>query len=88
MLAKCSQEAVMATITIRKVDEALRERLGLRARLNNRSLEAEVRAILSEAAPPHAELMAGLRDFQARMRAKHGVLPDSTPLIRQMRDEE
>jgi plasmid stability protein len=78
----------MATITVRKIDEALRARLGLRARINNRSLEAEVREILSEAAPPHADLMAGLRDFHARMRAKHGILPDSTPLIRQMRDEE
>jgi plasmid stability protein len=78
----------MATITIRKIDEALRERLGLRAQLNNRSLEAEVREILNEAAPPHADLMADLRNFHARMRAKHGTLRDSTPIIRQIRDEE
>jgi antitoxin FitA len=38
----------MATLTIRKLDDGVYERLGERARRNKRSLEAEVRVILEE----------------------------------------
>ncbi len=38
----------MATLTIRDLDEELRTRLRLRAASHGRSMEAEVRAILSE----------------------------------------
>jgi len=81
----------MATLTVRKLDDDLHERLRALARANNRSLEAEVRTILEQAAPPKrdfAEVMKELRAHHARMRAKYGVLSDSTPIIRQMRDEE
>jgi hypothetical protein len=78
----------MASLSIRKLDDRLYERLGLSAKRNNRSLEAEVREILSNALPAHATLMNDLRNYHARMRATHGELPDSTPLIRAMRDEE
>ena len=40
----------MATLTIRNVDAAVKERLRVRAARHGRSMEAEVRAILSEAA--------------------------------------
>ncbi|MEK6540759.1 MAG: hypothetical protein AABZ45_01425 [Pseudomonadota bacterium] len=78
----------MATITVRKVDDDLYSRLGNRAAQNSRSLEAEVRAILAASIPTTAEIAHELADFHGRMRKKHGLLPDSTPLIRQMRDEE
>lgn len=40
----------MATLTIRKLDDAIYRRLGERARRNKRSLEAEARVILEEQA--------------------------------------
>lgn len=78
----------MATLTIRQLDDAVYERLKARARENNRSLEAEVRTILDERTRSRADTIARLRAFQDRMIAKYGYLPDSTDLIRQMRDEE
>ena len=39
----------MATLTIRNVDAAVKERLRLRAARHGRSMEAEARTILSEA---------------------------------------
>jgi len=39
----------MATLTIRNVDAAVKERLRVRAARHSRSMEAEVRTILSEA---------------------------------------
>jgi antitoxin FitA len=42
-------ETEMATLTIRNVDAALKERLRVRAARHGRSMEAEVRTILGEA---------------------------------------
>lgn len=39
----------MATVTVRGLDEEVRRRLKIRAATNNRSMEAEARAILTEA---------------------------------------
>jgi plasmid stability protein len=39
----------MAALSIRDLDDAVRERLRIRAAHNHRSMEAEVRAILTEA---------------------------------------
>jgi plasmid stability protein len=78
----------MATLTIRSLDDALYGRLRQRAKANRRSLEAEVREILSENAPPHDALIEDLVAFHKEMAAKHGHLPDSVGLIRKMRDEE
>jgi plasmid stability protein len=41
----------MATITIRNLDEKVKRGLQVRAALNGRSMEAEARAILTEARP-------------------------------------
>ena len=38
----------MATITIRNLDETVKRRLQVRAALNGRSMEAEVREVLSD----------------------------------------
>ena len=46
----------MASLTIRKLDDAIRDRLRLRAAENGRSVEDEVRVILREAADPHSAL--------------------------------
>lgn len=78
----------MATLTIRRLDDQVYERLRDRARANDRSLEAEVREILAEKTRNIDVLVDELVAFQEAMVAKHGHLPDSTELIRQMRDEE
>ncbi|MBM3530507.1 MAG: plasmid stabilization protein, partial [Alphaproteobacteria bacterium] len=45
----------MASLTIRRLDEALKRRLRLRAARHGRSVEDEVRTILREAAQGGAE---------------------------------
>jgi plasmid stability protein len=53
----------MATLTIRNVDERVKRRLQVRAALNGRSMEAELREILSaavEEAPVATEPEEGL----------------------------
>ena len=78
----------MATLTIRRLDDDIYARLRERARANHRSLEAEAREILTERARGHEALAEDLAEFHAEMVAKHGHLPDSTHLLREMRDEE
>ena len=39
----------MAAVTIRKLDDRVKERLRLRAAVHGRSMESEIRAILAEA---------------------------------------
>lgn len=46
----------MATITIRNLDEKVKRALQVRAALNGRSMEAEARAILTEAARPYMDM--------------------------------
>jgi plasmid stability protein len=62
----------MATLTIRNVDAAVKERLRLRAARHGRSMEAEARTILSEAA-------AGDRD-QAEPNLAEAIRRRFTPL--------
>lgn len=77
----------MATLTIRKLDDEVYARLSERAKRNNRSLEAEAREMLDKRTLDVAAVVEDLRQFHAEVRARHGVLPDSTPLIREMRNE-
>jgi antitoxin FitA len=46
----------MATILVRNIDEAVVERLKAQAKEHGRSMEAEVRAVLTEAAGPPGNL--------------------------------
>jgi plasmid stability protein len=78
----------MATLTIRRLDDGVYDALRNRARSNGRSLEAEVREILAEKANPRDAVVDRLIAFHEEMIRRHGILPDSTPLIREMRDEE
>lgn len=75
----------MATVTIRNLDAAVVERLKTQARHNNRSLEAELRHLLTQAAAamPEADRAA----LAERIRAMSGTLRfgDSTALIRKGR---
>ena len=64
----------MATLTIRKLDDALKRKLRLRAAHQNRSMEEEVRHILrvalAQEAPPAGNLADAIRK---RIRAAGGV---------------
>ena len=78
----------MATLTIRRLDDEVYQRLRERARSNGRSLEAEVRHILAEEARTASALVEEMTEFHEQMIQRHGILPDSTPLLREMRDSE
>ena len=50
----------MATLTIRQLDNQLKERLRIRAAHHQRSMEAEARAILGNTLQPEATISIGL----------------------------
>ena len=75
----------MATVTIRNLDDTIVERLKSRAKLHDRSLESELRQVLSTAAND-----IDTEEFTAiatRIRAltRHPLSTDSAPLIRENR---
>ena len=76
----------MATVTIRNLDDAVVERLKYQAKQNGRSLEAEVRELLKQAANRKTpeELLA----IADRIAAMTPDVPqtDSTQIIREFRD--
>lgn len=78
----------MANVTIRNLDDEVVARLKDRAKANKRSLEAELREILSETAyrPSREEF----RKLAARIRAMTPDVEqtDSTLLIREDRDSD
>ena len=78
----------MASVTIRNLDDEVVARLKDRAKANKRSLEAELRAILSETA--HRPSREEFRKLAARIRAMTPDVPqtDSTLLIREDRDSD
>lgn len=79
----------MATLTIRKLDDAAYERLKTRAKANKRSLEAEARTLIEEASGDPSDIVAMLRESHERYVAEHGYWDgDSTDLIRKIREEE
>jgi plasmid stability protein len=78
----------MAQLTVRGLDEDLIQKLKVRAAANGRSAEAEHREILKEALAAAAEdFWERARKLREAIEREHGVLPDSAPLIREMRDE-
>ncbi|MGQ0662825.1 MAG: FitA-like ribbon-helix-helix domain-containing protein [Pseudomonadota bacterium] len=81
--------ARMHRLAVRNLEPELVERLRLRARRNGRSLEAEVRVILAEAAPvSRAEVVGAVEVLRARIASRGPVRDDSTTIIRAARDRE
>jgi len=79
---------MMATLTIRNLDDAVVDRLKTRARNNLRSLEAELRTLLTRAAErPTGEEAIALADRIAAMTPEGVEQTDSTRLIREDRDQ-
>ncbi len=78
----------MANLTIRNLDDKVAKTLKAQAKAHHRSLEAELRHVLTQAAVQH-ERMAAFRRETARIRAmtpKDRLRTDSTLLIREDRD--
>ena len=76
----------MAEVKIRKLDDWVVESFRARARQAGRSLEEELRQLLTETARERRLLVAELDELNAELREKYGELPDPTPLIREERD--
>ena len=79
-------EKTMANVTIRNLDEEVIARLKVRAKANNRSLEVELREILTRAS--ESMTRQELRALAKRIAARTANVPqtDSTELIREDRD--
>jgi plasmid stability protein len=78
----------MADVKIRKLDDWVVASFRARARQAGRSLEEELRQFLTEAARERRRDFADkLEAFTEKLRSKYGEMPDSTPLIREGRDE-
>lgn len=77
----------MATLTIRNLDDTVVEKLKERARDNERSLEAEVRALLAQAAErPSRKKFIALAERIAAMTPEGIEQTDSVELLREDRD--
>ena len=77
----------MADVKIRKLEDWVVETHRALAEAAGRSLEEELRRIVTEAAlKPQHEFARKLRALKEELLEKYGVMPDSTPLIREDRD--
>ena len=78
----------MAQILVRDLDDALVARLKERAKLNHRSLQGEVKAILEETAPmaTRTEALAIVDRWQRYWEERGKTFSDSSELIRGDRD--
>ncbi len=77
----------MPTLTIRNVDTRVVKRLKARAKSHNRSLEAELREVVTtQAGRPTIEEIIAEADRIAAMTPKGAEQVDSTDLIREERD--
>jgi plasmid stability protein len=75
-LLSISEEVDMATLTIRDLDDEIRDKLRVRAAENGRSMEAEVREILADAVRPATDGEAWLARLRARFAEIGFVEPD------------
>ena len=77
----------MATLTIRNIESKVVSALKRRAKANKRSLEAELRVIVGDAAfVDHDFVLSEMRRIRA-MTPKERTQTDSVKIIRQMRKE-
>lgn len=77
----------MGDVRVRNLDDNVVAEFKDRAKRNGRSLEAELREVLTaEAFRLRRELAERARQLRDELRAKYGEFPDSTPGIREERD--
>lgn len=63
----------MAAVSVRDLDEAVRDRLRVRAARHGHSMEAEIRAILTDAVTPRADSVGLAQTLLARFGDIGGV---------------
>ncbi len=79
----------MAEVRVRNLDDWVVDRMKSRAKRNGRSLEAELREMLTQSVQNERQkLIESSRELLERMQKECGVLPDSADFIRAMRDGE
>jgi plasmid stability protein len=82
-----SRKITMADVKIRKLPDWVVAAHKSRAQNAKRSLEEELRLLLTAAAlKPRQDLPRKIAAFRNSLRRKHGLLPDSTPRIREDRE--
>lgn len=81
----------MATLQIRNLSDETYAALKVRAKTDRRSLQQEAAWFLETMLSFRGELRqpdwSRVDEVRERMARRYGTLPDSTPLIRRMRDE-
>ena len=75
----------MPSLYIRNLPEPVYERLKKRAKSDRRSLQQEAAWLLEKTLETSG--FGGLARLQQEMSRLYGILSDSTPIIRRMRDE-
>ena len=77
----------MTDVRVRDLDDDVVAQLKDRARMHGRSLENELREVLTDLATrPKRELAERAAELRASIKAESGVLTDSAPFIREERD--
>jgi len=71
----------VAAVSVRDLDESVRERLRVRAAQHGRSMEAEIRAILTEAVTRPTDSRGLAQTLMARFGDLDGVELDLSPRI-------
>lgn len=81
----------MPSVQIRNISEEVYEHLKARAKQDRRSVQQEaawlLEAMLSFRTGLHRPNWQRVDELYEQMKQRYGTLPDSTPLIREMRDE-
>jgi plasmid stability protein len=79
----------MTDVKIRKLDDWVVRSFRAQAKQAGRSLEAELRQTLTEVARERrAALLGEINAFRDELRARFGEMPDSTSLIREIREHD
>ena len=77
----------MPDVRVRGLAESTVHLLKSQAKQRGLSLQATLKELLTEIAmEPRRRVFEELKEHQCRMREKYGVMPDSTPGIREERD--
>ena len=80
------KRGTMAQILIRNLDDELVGRLKKRAKGHGRSLQAEAKRILEEAAPDYEAVWRRIDRFRNKLKRSGRTFSDSAELIREDRD--
>jgi plasmid stability protein len=85
---KQSNRLMMASITIRNIDDEVKSKLRVRAAMNNRSMEEEVRVILKEATSQSHEKQRSLVDIAREAGELYGSFEVELPKRDDIRVDE